>query len=141
MRSGTIHNHSTATKLAYVCYQYPHDNYNGNGHHGPDSAREHRWLVRALEWYEADEGRGDATAGCRFLRWWWVRSLPVIFCLVRTSVDVYHSRSVAPWRQGEAGSVEVAADGLGLHAKLVADGGAGLVIEVALLDRHRSCSC
>lgn len=35
--------------------------------------------------------------------------------------------------QGDAGGVEVAADGLGMHAELVADGGAGLPSEVALL--------
>ena len=35
--------------------------------------------------------------------------------------------------QGDAGGVEIAADGLGMHAELAADGGAGLASDITLL--------
>ena len=41
-----------------------------------------------------------------------------------------HARSGT---QGDAGSAEVAADGLGMHAELAADSGAGLASEIVLL--------
>ena len=35
--------------------------------------------------------------------------------------------------QGDAGGAEIATDGLGMHAELVADGGAGLASDITLL--------
>lgn len=46
---------------------------------------------------------------------------------------VCRSCSTGSGTQGNAGGVEVAADGLGMHAELAADGGAGLAGEVVLL--------
>lgn len=43
------------------------------------------------------------------------------------------SCSTGSGTQGNAGGVEVAADGLGMHAELAADGGAGLAGEIVLL--------
>ena len=39
----------------------------------------------------------------------------------------------APGTQGDAGGVEVAADGLGMHAEVTTDGGAGLASDITLL--------
>ena len=46
---------------------------------------------------------------------------------------VCRSCSTGSGTQGNVGGVEVAADGLGMHAELAADGGAGLAGEVVLL--------
>ena len=43
------------------------------------------------------------------------------------------SCGAGPGTQGDAGGAEIATDGLGMHAKLAADGGAGLPSEVVLL--------
>jgi hypothetical protein avisC_07996 len=55
-----------------------------------------------------------------------------VFCLALTSTACC-SCGAGPGTQGDAGGVEVAADGLGMHAELAADSGAGLAGEVVLL--------